>query len=116
MANAVEHPCELVLNEVRHKMEQLPVEADRVPSRSISSWETVDGPLYQAWIELLIASRTDAYLRDSTRAVKTRLTESVEKTLSGLFVPVIFEHSEPVSLCGHALPHDRRIGNRRRGE
>ncbi len=35
----------------------------------------------------MIASRTYAYLRDSIRAVNTRLTESLEKTLSGLFVP-----------------------------
>ena len=47
----------------------------------------VNGPLYQSCLELVIASRTDAYLRDSIRAVSTRLTESVEKTLSGLFVP-----------------------------
>jgi hypothetical protein len=46
-------------------------------------------------------NRTDAYLRDSIRAVNTRLTESVEKTLSGLFVPVKFEHFAPGSLCGH---------------
>ena len=35
----------------------------------------------------MIASRTAAYLRDSIRAVNARLTESVEKTLSGLFAP-----------------------------
>jgi len=35
-AKAVEHLCELMFNEMRHKMERLPVEADLVPSRSIS--------------------------------------------------------------------------------
>jgi hypothetical protein len=68
-------------------VKQLPVEADR---RSITIdliWDTVNSPLYRAWLELVIASRTDAYLRDSIRAVNTRLTESMEKTLSGLFGP-----------------------------
>jgi hypothetical protein len=40
---------------MRQKVEQLPIEADR---RSIAVdliWETVNGPLYQAWLELLIA-------------------------------------------------------------
>ena len=71
VAKAVEHLCELMFDEMRQKVEQIPV----------------DGPLYQAWLELVIASRTGAYLRDSIRAVNARLTESVEKTLSGLFAP-----------------------------
>src|SRR5262249_52464147 len=86
-AKAVEHLWELMFNEMRQKAEQLQVEADRRSLAIDLLWETVNGPLYQAWLELVIASRTDAYLRDSIRAAKTRLTESVEKTLSGLFVP-----------------------------
>ena len=86
-AKAVEHLWELIFNEVRHKVAQLPVQGDRRSLAIDLIWETVNGPLYQAWLELVIASRTDAYLRDSIRAVNTRLTESVEKTLSGLFAP-----------------------------
>ena len=53
------------------KLEQLLIEADR-PSITVDLiWKTVNSPLYQAWLELVIASRTDAYLRDSIRAVNT---------------------------------------------
>ena len=86
-AKAVEHLSELLSNEMRQKVEQLRVEADR---RSITIdliWETVGSPPYQAWLELVIASRTDVYLRNSIRAVYSRLSESVEKMLSGRFEP-----------------------------
>jgi AcrR family transcriptional regulator len=86
-AKAVEHLNELLSKKMRQKVERLQVEADR---RSIAIdliWETVGSPLYQAWLELVIASRTDAYLRDFVRAVSTRLSESVEKMLSGRSEP-----------------------------
>jgi hypothetical protein len=86
-AKAVEHLFELMFNQMRQKVEQLPVEADRRSLAIDLIWETVNGPFYQAWLELVIASRTDADLRDSIRAVNMRLTKSVEQTLSGLFVP-----------------------------
>jgi hypothetical protein len=35
----------------------------------------------------VIARRTDTYLRNTIRAVHARLSESVGKTLSGLFEP-----------------------------
>jgi AcrR family transcriptional regulator len=46
-AKAVEYVCELMFNEMRRKVEQLPVEADR---RSIAMdliWETLNGLLYR---------------------------------------------------------------------
>ena len=50
-------------------------------------WETVRGPALPGLARTLIASHNDAYLRDSIRAVNARLTESMEKTLSGSFGP-----------------------------
>jgi len=88
LVKAVEHLSELIVSEMRQKVEQLPVEADRRSLAIDLIWETVNGPLYQAWLELVIAGRTDTYLRNSIRAVHTRLSESMEKTLSGLLVPL----------------------------
>jgi hypothetical protein len=42
----------------------------------------------------VIASRTDAYLRNSIRAVYTRLSESVERMLRGPVRAFRFERSE----------------------
>jgi len=76
-----------MFSEMRQKIQHLAGEADRRSVAIDFVWEMANSPLYQAWIELMIASRTDAYLRDSIRAVNTRLTEFVQKTFSELFVP-----------------------------
>ncbi len=87
LTKAVEHLFQLMFEEMRQKVEGLSGEADR-PSHAVDFiWEMANGPLYQAWLELMIASRTDAYLRDSIREVNTRLTEFVQKTFRELFVP-----------------------------
>jgi AcrR family transcriptional regulator len=114
-AKAVEHLSELLSNEMRQKVEQLPVEADRRSIMIDLIWETVNGPLYQAWLELVIASRTDAYLRNSIRAVYTRLRQSVESMLRGLFEP--FASSVPRTRISsrRARPYYGRIGDRRGG-
>jgi AcrR family transcriptional regulator len=87
LAKAVEHLFELMFNEMRQRVEHLSGEADRGSVAIDFIWEMANSPLYQAWIELMIASRTDAYLRDSIRAVNTRLTEFVHKTFNEMFVP-----------------------------
>jgi AcrR family transcriptional regulator len=88
LAKAVEHLFELMFNEMRQKVEHLSCEVDRGSVVVDFAWDMANSPLYQAWIELMIASRTDAYLRDSIRATNTRLTEFVHKTLNEMFVPV----------------------------
>jgi len=87
LAKAVEHLFELMFSEMRQKVQHLSGEADRRSVAIDFIWEMANSPLYQAWLELMIASRTDAYLRDSIRAVNTRLTEFVQKTFGELFVP-----------------------------
>ena len=87
LAKAVEHLFELMFSELRQKVDHLSGEADRHSVAIDFVWEMANSPLYQAWLELMIASRTDAYLRDSIRAVNTRLTEFVQKAFSELFVP-----------------------------
>ncbi len=88
LTRAVEHLFERMLNEMREKFVELPDEADRRSFAVDFLWGMANGPLFQAWLELMIASRTDAYLRDGIRAVNTRLTEFVRETFRGLFVPV----------------------------
>ncbi len=88
LAKAVEHLFERMLNEMREKVAQFPNEAGRRSFAVDFLCGMANSPLYQAWLELMIASRTDAYLRDAIRAVNTRLTEFVRETFRGLFVPV----------------------------
>jgi AcrR family transcriptional regulator len=87
LAQAVEHLFELMFSEMRQRVEQLSGEAVRSSAAIELAWQIANSPLYRAWLELMIASRTDAYLRDSIRAVNTRLTEFVQKTFGRLFIP-----------------------------
>ncbi|MGO9452575.1 MAG: TetR/AcrR family transcriptional regulator [Candidatus Binataceae bacterium] len=87
LTKAVEHLFELMFGEMRERVEQNSGQADRQSVAIDLIWEMANGPLYQAWLELMIASRTDAYLRDSIRGVNTRLTEFVQKTFRGIFTP-----------------------------
>src|SRR5271155_5095651 len=65
LTKAVEHLFELMFGEMRERVEQNSGQADRQSVAIDLIWEMANGPLYQAWLELMIASRTDAYLRDS---------------------------------------------------
>jgi AcrR family transcriptional regulator len=87
LIKAVEHLFQLMVDEMRQRVKQLSGEADRRSATIDMLWEMANGALYQAWLELMIAGRTDAYLRDSIRQVNTRITELVQQTFRGLFVP-----------------------------
>lgn len=87
LTKAVEHLFELMFSEMRERVQGMSDEVDRRPLVIDFIWEMANSPLYHAWLELMIASRTDAYLRDSIRAVNTRITEFVHKTFGDRFVP-----------------------------
>jgi AcrR family transcriptional regulator len=87
LSKAVEHLFQLMFNEMRDKVDRISVDSDRRSVAIDLIWEMANGPLYHAWLELMIASRTDVYLRDAIRGVNTRLTEFVSDTLRGLFAP-----------------------------
>lgn len=89
LTKAVEHLFELMFNDMREKVRGISRDIDRRSLAIDFIWEMANSPLYHAWLELMIASRTDAYLRDSIRAVNTRITEFVHKTFQDLFQPAV---------------------------
>jgi AcrR family transcriptional regulator len=48
-------------------------------------WSMVSGPTFYAWLELVVAARTDAELRDPVAGLTTRLGSLVEETFRELF-------------------------------
>jgi hypothetical protein len=48
-------------------------------------WQILSGETYYAWLELVVASRTDAQLRAKVRAVMARFDDDVRKTFLEMF-------------------------------
>jgi AcrR family transcriptional regulator len=85
LTSAVEHLFQLMFNELREKVRELINDGDRRSTTIDLLWSVFNGPLETAWLELVVASRTDTYLRDSVRAVNNRIGEFVDKTFKELF-------------------------------
>jgi AcrR family transcriptional regulator len=85
LTSAVEHLFELKFGELKEKVRQLTNENDRRAMAIDSLWETFNGVLANAWIELAVASRTDSYLRESVSAANDRLTEFITRSFEELF-------------------------------
>jgi AcrR family transcriptional regulator len=85
LTNAVEHLFQLMFNEMKEKVGRLSDANDRRAASIDLSWEIASGPLATAWIELMVASRTDSYLRDTVTAVNDRMAEFIDASFKELF-------------------------------
>jgi AcrR family transcriptional regulator len=85
LTSAVEHLFELMFGEMKEKVGRLTDENDRRAVAIDLLWEIANGRLMAAWIELVVASRTDAYLRKSVSAANDRAAEFIEKSFHELF-------------------------------
>ena len=85
LTSAVEHLFELMVGEMKEKVGRLSNENDRRALAIDLLWEIANGRLMTAWIELVVASRTDSYLRASVSAANDRGAEFVERSFKELF-------------------------------
>ena len=85
LTSAVEHLFELMFGEMKEKVSRLTNENDRRAMAIDLLWEIANGRLMTAWIELIVASRTDSYLRESVSAANDRATEFIDKSFKELF-------------------------------
>jgi len=85
LTSAVEHLFQLMFSEMKEKVGQLGNENDRRAAAIDLLWEIANGPLATAWIELVVASRTDSYLRDTVTAVNDRMAEFIDQSFKELF-------------------------------
>jgi hypothetical protein len=74
-----------MFTEIKEKVGRLTDLNDRRAAAIDLLWEIANGPLTTAWIELVVASRTDSFLRESVRLVNTRLTELIDRSFQELF-------------------------------
>jgi AcrR family transcriptional regulator len=100
LTSAVEHLFELKFGEIKEKVNRLTNENDRRAMAIDLLWEISNGRLTTAWIELVVASRTDAYLRESVTEANDRLSEFINRSFEE-----IFPRTEGASAHYEVIPH-----------
>ena len=85
VTTAVEHLFERRRQEFLAAFHKLPPHADHVQGAVDLLWSVVSGPTFYAWLEVIVAARTDAELRRSVSAMVERFVETVRQTFHQLF-------------------------------
>jgi AcrR family transcriptional regulator len=85
LTRAVEHLFDLMFADLREKVATVRDVEDRRDAAIDLLWKMAKGPLYRAWVELVLASRTDVYLLGAVRAVHSRFADYIEKTFQEIF-------------------------------
>jgi AcrR family transcriptional regulator len=85
LTSAVEHLFELMFGQMRDRVGRLTNENDRRAMAIDLLWEISNGRLATAWIELVVASRTDSYLRKSVSLLNDRMAEFIDQSFKDLF-------------------------------
>jgi AcrR family transcriptional regulator len=85
VTEAVEHLFEKRDQEFREAFARLPADAERSRAAVDLLWSMVAGPTFHAWLELVVAARTDEQLKPRVTALTARFTENVQRTFAELF-------------------------------
>src|ERR1700687_266984 len=85
VTTAVDHLFARRTEEFRAAFADLPAGVDRVTAAIDLLWSMVSGPTFYAWLELMVAARTDAELRPVVSAMAERFTHTVQRTFHDLF-------------------------------
>jgi AcrR family transcriptional regulator len=82
---AVEHLFQRRHDEFVRSIARLPAGIERAAAAVDLLWSMVSGPLFDAWLELTIAARTDPELRARVAALDERFMDAVDRTFRELF-------------------------------
>lgn len=86
MVAAVEHIFELRRAAMKEAMGGLPAGPERLNAAIDGMWEVVRGGPTEAWLELVVAGRTDPVLRERVEAATERLRAAAAESLASLGV------------------------------
>ena len=84
---SVEHVFRLRLEEFGRAFMAIPAATDRRPIAVDLLWSVFQGPVFHAWLELVVASRTDRNLREALRAMNERFQEDLRIYFKEIFGP-----------------------------
>lgn len=85
VTEAVGHLFDRRDQEFREAFARLPADADRPRAAVDLLWSMVAGPTFHAWLELVVAARTDDQLKPKVTALTARFTNNVSRTFGELF-------------------------------
>jgi AcrR family transcriptional regulator len=84
---SVEHVFRLRLAEFGKAFASIPPENDRRPIAVDLLWSVFQGPVFHAWLELVVASRTDKNLREALKAMNERFQADLQVYFQEIFGP-----------------------------
>ena len=85
VTTAVDHLFTRRTEEFRGAFANLPVGVNRAAAAIDLLWSMVSGPTFYAWLELMVAARTDAELAPTVSAMGERFADTVQRTFRELF-------------------------------
>lgn len=85
VTEAVGHLFDRRDQEFRDAFARLPDDARRGSTAVDLLWSMVEGPTFHAWLELVVAARTDVQLEPKVKALTARFSENVSRTFRELF-------------------------------
>lgn len=88
VTTAVEHLFERRRTELLESAAELPVQADRSQQVIDLLWQIVSGSTFYAWLELVVAARTEPELHESLQALSARMSESTLEAFGQIFPAV----------------------------
>lgn len=88
VTTAVEHLFSRMNEEFLGTLSRLPAETDKAAPAIDLLWEMLSGPTYSAWLELVVASRTDSELRAAVTATTERIGDTVSESFTKIFPQV----------------------------
>lgn len=85
VTTAVDHLITRRNAEFRAAFTQLPAETNRAAAAVDLLWSIVSGPTFFAWLELMVAARTDSELRPIVAELAERFAQTVQRTFADIF-------------------------------
>jgi AcrR family transcriptional regulator len=102
MGAAVEHVFVRRQEEFTEAFLALPAESDKVSAAIDLLWKNLQGGIFYAWLELVVASRSDPELRERLLSVCIKFDQDIQSLVRELFSPPE-EISELLHSTGHLL-------------
>jgi AcrR family transcriptional regulator len=97
VVKALEHAFDLRLARFRELAAQMPSPAEaRINALVDLLWPAFKGPAFYAWLELVVASRTDSALRDAVRAASGRFAIGIHEVFTSMFGQTGTVYHEPI--------------------
>ena len=88
VTEAVRHVLGKRLKEFREAFAELPEGADKPAAAIDILWQKLSGRTFYAWLELVVAARTDAVLRVAVAEIAGHFLDEVQATAHDFFRPV----------------------------